>query len=210
MATGSRDRNRAAQAERAAATRLRILDAATDLFVARGFLQTTMADIAAAAEVAVQTLYTGYGSKLALLQAAHDRAVDGPDGPVPVLERPWRRRLRDEPDGRRALAVFTDEASRIVTRVNPLYTAMVAASGDADVATVLAANRQRRYDTFAAVVRDLATKPGFRASSRARCAQSFYALLSHETYSTLVVSHGWRREAWRDWATDTAAAEMFG
>ena len=44
-------------AERARATRQRIVAAATKLFVRDGYLQTTMADIAREAGVAVQTLY---------------------------------------------------------------------------------------------------------------------------------------------------------
>ena len=69
MATGSRSKNRAAQAERARVTRRRIVAAATTLFVHDGYLQTTMAGIAREAGVAYQTVFSIFGSKLRLAQA---------------------------------------------------------------------------------------------------------------------------------------------
>lgn len=53
--------------EQAAATRQSILDAARGLFVERGYARTTVADIAAAARVAVPTVYASVGTKPAIL-----------------------------------------------------------------------------------------------------------------------------------------------
>jgi AcrR family transcriptional regulator len=53
--------------EQAAATRQAILDAAAALFVERGYIRTTVADIAAAAQVAVPTVYVSVGPKPAIL-----------------------------------------------------------------------------------------------------------------------------------------------
>src|SRR6516225_4017003 len=108
MATGSRTKNRAVRAEKARATRRRIIAAATELFTRDGYLQTTMADIARLADVAVQTLYLSFGSKVAVLTAALDMAIAGDDDPVPVLERPWFARLRAEPDPIAALDIVAD------------------------------------------------------------------------------------------------------
>ena len=58
----------------------RVVAATSPLFVARGYLDTTMAELAGAAGVAVQTLYLAFGSKAAVLQAVWDAGPDRPQG----------------------------------------------------------------------------------------------------------------------------------
>jgi AcrR family transcriptional regulator len=53
--------------EQAEATRQAILDAARALFIERGYVGTTVADIAAAARVALPTVYASVGTKPAIL-----------------------------------------------------------------------------------------------------------------------------------------------
>src|SRR3954454_14812169 len=64
---------------RGAATKARLLSAATHLFLDRGYVDTTVAAIAKEAGVALQTLYLSFGSKVAILRPAHDVAVVGDD-----------------------------------------------------------------------------------------------------------------------------------
>lgn len=59
--------------QQAAATREAILDAARALFVERGYARTTVADIAAAAHVAVPTVYVSVGPKPAILDELRSR-----------------------------------------------------------------------------------------------------------------------------------------
>ena len=70
MTVAARKRSGAA---RARATRARVVAAAAPLFVTRGYLDTTMAELAGAAGVAVQTLYLAFGSKAAVLAAVMAR-----------------------------------------------------------------------------------------------------------------------------------------
>ena len=63
--------------ERAAARRTRIVEAARDRFLADGYASTTVAAVAADAEVSVDTIYKGFGGKLGLLEAAWWRALEG-------------------------------------------------------------------------------------------------------------------------------------
>jgi AcrR family transcriptional regulator len=211
VAGTSRTKTQASRAERTRRTRARVVAAATDLFVAQGYLSTTMADIARGAEVAVQTLYLSFGSKVAVLTAALDVAIVGDDEPVPVLERPWFTALRETPDGPAALAVFVEAASRIIDRVHPLYAVTRDGSTDPELAEVLAGNKQLRFVVHAQVARELAGKRGFRPDlSAERAGEVIYALMSQETYGLLVVEHGWSRVDWAEWVHHHLQVELFG
>src|SRR5215831_10681159 len=73
--------------EAALQTRLVIAAAARDLFVARGYIGTTMAAIAEAAGISHETVYATFGPKPALFRHLVEIALSGTDEPVPALER---------------------------------------------------------------------------------------------------------------------------
>ena len=92
--------------EQARARRLDVVLAARDLFERDGFRPTTIAAIAARAEVSAESIYKGFGSKAALAKAVFDLVIAGDDEPVPVAGRPAMQAVRDEPDVRRKIAMF--------------------------------------------------------------------------------------------------------
>jgi AcrR family transcriptional regulator len=59
----------ALRTEQARLTRQRIIDAARELFVARGYARTTVADIARAADGSPETVYALFDGKYGLLRA---------------------------------------------------------------------------------------------------------------------------------------------
>src|SRR3954447_3993933 len=67
------------RADQALATRRAVLEAARDLFVRKGYLQTTVADIAREARVAVDTVYAAVGRKPAILREVLETAISGTD-----------------------------------------------------------------------------------------------------------------------------------
>ena len=69
---------------RGMATRQRIVEAAARLFVADGYLSTTITAIAREAGAGVQTVYLAFGSKVAILKTAIDVAVAGDYEDVPA------------------------------------------------------------------------------------------------------------------------------
>src|SRR5262245_10827869 len=73
----------------AAATRAAILAAARKVFIARGYRAATVADIAAEAAVAVDTVYATVGRKPALLRELVETAISGEDEAVPAEERDY-------------------------------------------------------------------------------------------------------------------------
>jgi AcrR family transcriptional regulator len=65
------------RSERASGTRQRILDAAKELFTARGLEKVTITDIASAAGVSAPTLYALFQSKTGILKAVVERSFFG-------------------------------------------------------------------------------------------------------------------------------------
>src|SRR2546425_12063349 len=85
----------------AAQTREVVLEAATGLFGQNGWAGTGMRDVARAAGVAVETVYSYFGSKAELLLAALDVAVVGDGRTIPLGERPEFAALGEGPHGTR-------------------------------------------------------------------------------------------------------------
>ena len=94
--------------EQARVRRLAVVLAARELFERDGFRPTTIAAIAARAHVSAESIYKGFGTKAALAKAVFDLVIAGDDEPVPVAERPAMQVVRDEPDVRRKIAMFTE------------------------------------------------------------------------------------------------------
>jgi AcrR family transcriptional regulator len=81
------------RAEQASRTRAQVLAAATACFEECGWAGTTVAAIAKQAGVAVETVYSGFGSKKQVLRQVIDVAVVGDTEPVPLAERAVFTRL---------------------------------------------------------------------------------------------------------------------
>ncbi|GLW28339.1 TetR/AcrR family transcriptional regulator [Actinoplanes regularis] len=108
-------------------TRQALVDAATDLFESRGYDQTTIAEIAAAAEIGTRTFFSYFASKEDLLfpeadvrvQAGLDAiAARGPEeGPAEVLLRALRQIGEDSDDLSGRLAALRLRLIRTVPAV---------------------------------------------------------------------------------------------
>ncbi|HLR97123.1 MAG TPA: TetR/AcrR family transcriptional regulator [Jiangellaceae bacterium] len=193
---------------RGAATRERIIAAATTLFSRDGYLTTTMGNIAAEAGVAVQTLYLAYGSKVGILSAAHDVAIVGDEDPVPLLERDWVQQLSDTASVTAGWEHTLEQLWRSTARVAPIYTAIASAAADPDVAELNATLRQQRHRFSQAIAELLLDLPGAPDADVGRVADVLYATLSAETYTLLVTECGWPVEQWRQWVHDVVVLEL--
>ena len=133
-------------------TRAEVLLAAMQLFNRRTWADTTLAQIADAAGVAVETIYNGFGSKRNLVREAFDAAVVGDAEPVPYAEREEFLRMGVGTRAKR-LQAGMDTLVEIHGRSAGVWRALCdAAEGDADLtAWVLDADHRRRVD----VVRSL-------------------------------------------------------
>ena len=120
-------------------TEARILSAASQLFLARGYLATTLADVAEHASVGARTVYVRFGTKAALFARVVDVAIAGDTKPVPLLDRPEQQRPFTGPDANRRVAEFCHTTAQIMRRTSDLF---AVAQEAAMVDPVLQANWQ--------------------------------------------------------------------
>src|SRR3954470_24285911 len=127
----------AVRQEQAAQTRTRILEAAGDLFASNGYGRTTVRAIADAANVAVDTVYAGFGTKARVLTALIDLRLAPAAGVANVMDRPEAQAVRNDADQRRQLHAFARDIAAISARVRPVYEILRTASTvDPEMATV--------------------------------------------------------------------------
>jgi AcrR family transcriptional regulator len=122
----SKTRKYDASARRAAAeqTRDRVLGAAQELFVAHGYAQTSVADIAERAGVSVDTVYAAVGRKPRLLLTVVDMVLAESSQPKPAEERGYVRAMLAAPSGRDKLTTYAEALGRLMPTVAPLLLAL--------------------------------------------------------------------------------------
>jgi AcrR family transcriptional regulator len=108
LSTVKRPYDASGRRELARARRSQVVVAARDLFEREGFRPTTIARVAAAANVSPEMVYKTFGTKAALAKAAFDLALAGDDEQVPIRERSGAQAIRDEPDVGRKIAMFVE------------------------------------------------------------------------------------------------------
>ena len=197
--------------EQARATRAAILEAARDLFGERGYVATTMQVIAERARVSPATVYTAFTNKRSLLSVLIDVSIAGDDAPVPILERPWVRELRDEPDLQRRIAILATNGRLMLERRAPVDEVVrAAAASDPDIAALWQAGNAQRLAGQRQLLRLVAGGASFREGLSDRgAADTLYALGSPETYRLLTVDRGWSPARFERWYADTLAQLLF-
>ncbi|MDT7726420.1 MAG: hypothetical protein QOI21_2996 [Actinomycetota bacterium] len=185
--------------EQARENQRRILGAAADLFVERGYGHTKITDIATLAGVAVETVYAGFKNKSTLLHRAWDVIVGGDDQDVPVHERPEFRDVLDEPDLAARLRKHAMVNTAIMRRTAALHLAVrgAAASDRAAAAMLIEIDRQR-LDSMAMHAR-AAAESGQLAVSEEECRDILWSTTDGSLWHTLVEQRGWTDERYATW-----------
>src|SRR5438094_4935912 len=106
--------------EAAQRTRRAILDAGARLLAERGYSALSMKDVAAAADVALDTIYATIGRKPDLVRELIETAISGADQAIPAEQRGYVRRLRAAPSAREKLRVYARAVREIHGRLAPL------------------------------------------------------------------------------------------
>jgi AcrR family transcriptional regulator len=196
----------------AALTREDILAAAHKAFVERGYAAATVASIAKAAGVVVETVYRSFDGKAGLFRAVVEAAVAGGAARAESApdDRPAIRAVIAEPDPRAQLRLYARTQPGIHERLGPLFrVAAAAAASDAELAGVwreLEDSRRAGMGRFAGLLAERgALRDGLSVDE---AADLLWTLASHQVHELLVVQRGWSAERYQTWLADALAREL--
>lgn len=187
--------------EQAAATRQAILDSARTLFVERGYASTTVADIAAAAHVAVPTVYVSVGTKSAILGELRKQIPERAGIPEDA-----RGALGHVNDPRGVIAAMVAGIRRLLDTSGDLMFAIEAAAPFEPVAAEawdegLVIHRA----VWVVAVERLKTLHALKRSLKpARAADILSFLSLPASWRTLSRDHGWTYDEIEEWMVETA------
>lgn len=189
------------RAQKALATRRRILDAAEALFVQDGYAATTIVAIADQADVAVQTVYAVFGTKRAILAELLAVRAIGDDTATPLTDRGEWRAMEAETDPRRQLRLLAAIATRIGERMGALYDILASAAGsDPEIGAIHQRQQQRRYNDQRRLARSLARKGVLRPGlSQARATDILWAIANPTMHHRLVTERRWAPGEYERW-----------
>jgi AcrR family transcriptional regulator len=185
--------------EQAAETRQRIVQAAHDLFVGMGYGSTTIADIARAAGVAVETVYAAFRNKHTLLRQVWYVSFRGDEEDVRLWDRPEIRTVIAEPDLARRFNAQAVVLAAVFRRITPLLLMLQGAVASQPAAgAMLAEFDERRLDAAGKYAR-AAAATGQLAVSEDECRDVLWATLDGALWHRLVAERGWSDERFAAW-----------
>jgi AcrR family transcriptional regulator len=180
-----------------------VVAAASRLFTTKGYLATSIEDIAAEAGVARPTVFTAVGTKAVILRHVVDQALAGDDAAVPVAQREWWRQAVEEPDPMTSIQLLARTMTAIGQRIALIARALeIAASVDPDAAEVWDRyQRQRRIG-----LREFAETLTSRHAAALRCDVDTLTdtlwMLQPAAYLRLVADAGWTEDRYERWLAD--------
>jgi AcrR family transcriptional regulator len=196
----------------AAETRRLVLDAARRLFEDGGYSATTVPAVAAAAGVAVKTVYLSFESKSGLLRAVWEARLGGQEESTPVLRRRWFRELTGEVEPAGKLRLLAAQSRRVKTATGPLLEVVrSAAATDPEVAALWDDVQAKLLSVQRAVVDQLVALDALRpALGAAEAADLLWTLNHPSVWHLLVRERGWAPEHYERWLHESACLQLLG
>jgi AcrR family transcriptional regulator len=192
---------------RARRTRQRVLEAATAVFLDRGYGAATIRAIAAGAQVSVPTVEALFGTKARLLKAAIDVAIAGDDEPVPVLDRAWAAEARSARTAGEFLALAAGVVAAAQARSAGLVLAAFEGSAkDQELERVARQMVEQRAVTAAWVVDSVRRVAPLRADcSTEEAVDTVWLLMDPAVFDRLTRRRGWTLEHYERWFARSVA-----
>ena len=178
----------------AAATREAILDAARELFATRGYACTTVAQIAEAARVAANTVYTSVGGKPQLLAAI----MEGGTGDPGVAETLTAvARTTNPAEVIRLTAAGTRQVNERQAKAVTIL--LDSARVDPAAAEMLQVSMRIYRDTLNALAQRLEDLGALDPADRHRAGDVFWYLFGWTSWRTLIIDLGWSWDEAEKW-----------
>jgi AcrR family transcriptional regulator len=191
-------------------TRCAIVTAARELFLEIGYPATTLAAIAARADVSVQTVYFQFGNKRALLKDVVDQTIAGDDEARPLNQREWVQQIMAESDPRKKLRLFAHGITRIMERVAPIDRMLrSAAEVDPEAAEQRAKSGRQRHIGMSEFADNLHHSGHLRSDLTPVAAAERVAILTDpELFRLTTDEHNWTPAQYEDWLYELLVSSL--
>ncbi len=186
-------------------TEQRILAAATELFLDRGYLATTLEGVARRAQVGARTVYVRFGTKAALFKRVVDVAIVGDTDPVDVLGREPMQTALTAATAAERIAALAAVSRQIMQRTGALFAvAQQAAAIEPVIAGFWQQGRDQSRYTHEVFWSRLASDGLLAQGIDLSWLIDTTSLLgAAETYLLITRMTSWRLDAYQAWLTAT-------
>jgi AcrR family transcriptional regulator len=200
------DANRPRRQAQIARTEERIVASATELFLADGYLATTLEAVASRAGVGARTVYVRFGTKAALFKRVVDVAIVGDTQPVDVLGRDWAQAAMTAPTAAGRIAASVAIGRQIMQRTGALFAvAQQAAAVEPAIAGFWQQGRDQSRRAQAAIWTKMAADGLLDpAVDLAWLIDTSSILCAAETYLLITRMTGWDLDAYENWLAVTS------
>jgi AcrR family transcriptional regulator len=178
-----------------------VIEAATGVFLERGYAGTTIRAIAAAADVAVPTVEAVFGTKPRLLRAAIDVAIVGDHEPVAVLDRAWTAAALRATTAEEFLSivagVIAPAQARSAGLVLAVFEGAATDSELAELSTQLIAQRAKTAEWLVDTLAGIAPRRDSR--SRQEAIDTLWVLMDPAVFDRLTRHRHWTIVQYQRW-----------
>jgi AcrR family transcriptional regulator len=184
-----------------------VLDAATAVFLERGYGASTIRAIAAEAKVSVPTVEALFGTKARLLKAAIDVAIAGDDEPVPVLDRAWAADASEAETAEEFLSVVAGVVAAAQARSAGLVLAVFEGSArDWELEQVAEQMEAQRAVTASWIVEGVSRVASLRdGSTNEEAVDTVWLLMDPAVFDRLTRRRSWTLEHYERWFSRSVA-----
>jgi AcrR family transcriptional regulator len=200
--------NSSGRRQQAARTREAILDTARRLFLTGGYANTTIAAVAEAAGVSVETIYKAFRGKPGLVRAIWHKGLEG-SGPTPAEQRSDEMQTLDT-DPHRVLTNWGSLVVEVAPQAAPiLILVRNAAATDSEMASLLEEVDRARLQRMEHNARTLHERGDLRRDiTLEQAIDLLWTYSSPELYELLVVRREWPIERYGQFVAEGMIAAL--